>query len=200
MQSSKTPEDTLRTMHALETLNLDNNHLSDFSMNLTYLPNLRNLSLQSNFLKSLSKPMMEQFNQHAQKANRSITIDLQYNQLLCTCNEREFVRWIQSAKTHNVHFRGIEDVQCLNGESKSVKILDVNLNHMVIPCLSPSVYISVSVTAAVVFSVIIVCCGMALYRKRWWFRYKYFLATKMYKHHQQHQKAGRNYEYDAFVS
>ena len=63
-----TPQNTLRTMHALETLNLDNNHLSEFAMDLTYLPNLRNLSLQSNLIQSLSKSTMEQFNEHAQKS------------------------------------------------------------------------------------------------------------------------------------
>ena len=168
-------------------------------MNLTYLPNLRNLSLQSNRLKSFSELMMEQFNQHAQKASRSITIDLQYNELLCNCNEHDFVRWIQNAKTHNIRLRGIEEVHCLNDESNSVKILDVNLDHMGIHCLSASVYISISVTAAVLFSAIIVCSGMALYRKRWWFHYKYFLVTKMYKQREQQREAQRNYEYDAFV-
>ena len=45
-----------------------------------------------------------------------------------------------------------------------------------------------------------VSSGIALYRKRWWFRYKYFIVSKMYKERQQQQEAQRNYEYDAFVS
>ena len=104
------PKRTLRTMHALETLNLDNNNLYAFSFSGTYLPNVRNISLQFNSIKSFSKMTMEQFNEHAQIANQSITIDLRQNPLLCTCNERDFVHWIQNAKTHNLHFRGIEDL------------------------------------------------------------------------------------------
>ena len=196
----KTPKRTLSTMRALETLNFDNNLLSGFTINLTHLPNLRNLSLQLNLIKSFSKRTMEQFNERDQKNNQSITIDLRQNPLLCTCNERDFVHWIQNAKTYNLHFRGIEDLQCLNSESNSVKIVEVDLGHMAIHCLSASVYVSISVTAAVLLSAIIVCSGTALYRKRWWFRYKYFIVTKMYKERQQQQEAQRNYEYDAFVS
>ena len=81
-----------------------------------------------------------------------------------------------------------------------MKILDVDLGHMAIHCLSASVYVSISVTGAVLLSAIIVCSGIALYRKRWWFRYKYFIVTKMYREYQQQQEAQRNYEYDAFVS
>ena len=165
-------------MLALETLNLDNNNLYAFSFPGTYLPNLRSLSLQLNLIKSFSKITMEQINQHAQKANQSITIDLRQNPLLCTCNERDFVHWIQNAKTYNLHFRGIEDLQCLNSESNSMKILDVDLGHMAIHCLSASVYVSISITAAVLLSAVIVFSGITLYRKRWWFCYKYFIVTK----------------------
>ena len=170
-------------------------------MNLTYLPNLKNLSLQSNLIKSFSKTMMEQFNELARKNNQSVTIDLQENILLCTCNERDFVRWIQNAKTTSFNFNGIEDLMCLNDKSNTMKILDVdNSWHMTIHCLSPSIYISISVTAAVLLAAMIVGCSAALYRKRWWFRYKYFIVAKMYKQRQQQrQEAQRNYEYDAFV-
>ena len=134
------------------------------------------------------------------KANQSIVFDLRHNPLLCTCNERDFVYWIQNAKTHNLYFREIEDTLCLNSESNIVRILEVDLGHMAIHCLSASVYVSISVTAAVLLSAIIVCSGIALYRKRWWFRYKYFIVAKMYKERQQQQEAQINYEYDAFVS
>ena len=194
----KTPEDTLRTMHALETLNLDNNHLSEFSMNLTYLPNLRNLSLQSNLIKSFSKRMMVQFNEHARKSNQSITIDLQHNILLCTCNELDFVHWIQNAKTHSLDFKGIEDLVCLNSKSSTMKILEVELNH--INCLSARAIVGISVSGALLLAGMIAWCGITLYRKRWWLRYRYFTVTKMYKQRQQQQEAQRNYEYDAFVS
>ena len=134
------------------------------------------------------------------KTKQSITIDLRKNPLLCTCNERDFVHWIQNAKTHKLHFKGIENVLCLNSDSNTMKILDVDLDQMAIHCLSASVYISISVTAAILIGVMIGGFGMALYKKRWWFRYKYFLVTMMYKQHQQQQEAQRNYEYDAFVS
>ena len=194
------PEKTLRTMQALEELNLAQNYFTELSMNLTYVPHLRNISVANNQIKSFSRNMMEQFNEHAQKANHTIHIDLRDNPLLCTCNERDFVRWIQDAKSHNLYFTGIETIQCINGESNSQKILDVDLDSMTIRCLSASIYISISVCAAAVLAVAIVGFGMVLYRKRWCFRYKYYLITKMYKQRHQQQEAQRDYEYDAFVS
>ena len=196
----KMPEDTLRTMEALEILDLEHNYLSELMINLTNLPNLRKLTLQRNYIKSISKNMMEQFNEHARKNDQRITIDLRENPLLCTCNERDFVHWIQNAKTHKLYFKGIKNVLCLNGDSNTVKILQVDLHQMAIHCLSASFYISISVTAAVLIAAMIVGFGVALYRKRWWLRYKYFLVSKMYQQHQQQQEAQRNYEYDAFVS
>ena len=196
----KMPEDTLRTMKSLAVLDLEDNYLSEIMMNLSNLPNLNKLNVQQNYIKSISSMMMEQFNEHAQKTNQRITIDLRENPLLCTCNERDFVHWIQNAKTHTLHFKGIENVLCLNGDSNTMKILEVDLDQMAIHCLSASVYIGISVTAAVLIGAMIGGFGMALYKKRWWFRYKYFLITKMYKQHQQQQEAQRNYEYDAFVS
>ena len=194
------PEKTLSTMQVLEELNLAQNYFMEPSMNLTHLPRLRNISFANNEIKSFSRNMMEQFNEHAQKANYTIHIDLRDNPLLCTCNERDFVRWIQDAKSHNLYFTGIETIQCINGESNKQKILDVDLDNMTICCLSATVYISISICAAVVLAATIVGFGMALYRKRWWFRYKYFLVTKMYKQRQELREAQRNYEYDAFVS
>ena len=197
----RTPQNTLRTMQALRTLDLSNNLLSEFTVNLTHLPNLWNLHLAANFIKSLSKSMMEQFNELAHKRNQTVRINLRYNPLLCTCNELDFVRWIQEAKTHKLYIKGSGKITCLNGESKLVKILDVDLNYMArIQCLSASIYISASVAAGVLLTVIVVGFGMFLYRKRWWFHYKYYLITKMFKQRQQQQEAQRNYEYDAFVS
>ena len=63
----KTPEDTLRTMQALEVLDFEDNSLSEIMMNLSNLPNLRKLNLQQNYIKSISNMMMEQFNEHARK-------------------------------------------------------------------------------------------------------------------------------------
>ena len=195
-----TPQKFFRTMHALEVLDLEQNFLTEFSLNLIYLPRLRKISVNGNHISSFSRSTMEQFNEHARKTSNRVSIDLRNNPLLCTCNERDFVRWIQDAKMHNLHFDGIETVECVNGDANREEILKVDLDKMKIHCLSPSVYISVSVCAAVGLTVVIVGLGLALYRKRWWFRYKYFLITKMYKQHQQQQEAHRDYEYDAFVS
>ena len=197
----RTPQNTLRTMQSLRTLDLSNNLLSEFTMNLTHLPNLWFLRIEANGIKSLSKMMMEQFNEHARRRNKTVKINLRYNPLLCTCNELDFVRWIQEAKTHKLNIKSSGKITCLNWESKFMKILDVDLDYMTrIQCLSASLYISASVATGVLLTVIVVGFGMFLYRKRWWLKYKHYLITKMFKQRQQQQEAQRNYEYDAFVS
>ena len=189
----------LATLSRLETLNLSSNSLETLSVDIRNLTLLSYIDLSGNKISSLSKDMITQLSAQAAKLNNtSLKIDLSHMTLLCTCNERYFTDWVLSGPD-NIEFVNFCDYMCLNGASDQVPFH--RSGHLsIFECLSKNVYIGVGVGSGILFSIVVTSIIIGIYRKRWWIRYHYFIAKKMWLHHRKQEEEMREFRYDAFVS
>ena len=188
----------LATLSRLETLNLSSNSLQTLSIDISNLSVLSYIDLSGNQILSLSKDMITQLSaQAAEVHNTSLKIDLSHMTLLYTCNERYFTDWVLGPG--NIEFVNFYDYMCLNEASNQVpfhRAGHLNLSK----CLSKNVYIGVGVGSGILFSIIVASIIIGIYRKRWWIRYHYFIARKMWLHHRKQEEEMHEFRYDAFVS
>ena len=193
------PYNRFTTLTRLQTLNLSSNSLQTLSIDIHNLSVLSYIDLSGNKISSFSQDMTTQLSAQAAKLhNISLKIDLSQNSLLCTCSVRHFINWVLS-QPHNVEFVNFHDYMCLNEASYQVPFHKLN-NLDIFDCLSRDVYIGVGVGSGILLSVCITLIIIAIYRKRWWMRYHYFIARKMWTHSRRKEEESHEFHYDVFVS
>ena len=143
---SSLPRLLLKNSRNLMYINASNNRMSTWMVDISHMFNLTFLDLSENKLSTLSI--------HTCKAiQRSInmTIDLSGNALACTCENQQFLNWIQKNKHH---FQNIEHYTCNSKDLMfDFKKLDASLNWLQKRCASYlGWYIGCAFAIAVFFS------------------------------------------------
>ncbi|XP_033758119.1 toll-like receptor 4 [Pecten maximus] len=182
--------------YKLQTLNLSNNALSLFSLDLSSMKQLRHVDLTHNQIRSIPSTQRSQI---VELSRNNLTIDLKGNRMDCTCAELEFLKWISKNRAFFVNFDAYE---CLfsNGTQVPFSNFDETLIEITKSCDS---YIGIiAVFASVILLSVSLTISGIVYRYRWKLRYLFYMAKTRYRGYTPVTNAedDDDFIYDAFIS
>ena len=190
-------EKMLRNNINLQILNLSFNAISEFKVKIGHMKNLSILDLSNNQLVQLNYETRSALNQ---MQTHSINIHLIGNNLICSCETLDFLKWMLNSK--NIHFVGKSNYTCSFGTKKAVLFgeLDTLLQQLEKQCSSYTLIIVLMTILIIV--IITTTVSRILYRFRWKLRYMYYVAKEKYKGQTDHIDLGGqiSFRFDAFIS
>ena len=195
------PQNLFSNLGSLQKLDLSNNHIHEFDFNISRLYSLENLNLEYNMISEIPEATRQQLTQFAERiAPRVITVDLSNNQLVCLCSSIPSISFMSQSKPTNLVFKNYDEYLCVNRVYDTVHVHNVNLHSLWWDCLGSGVYVGIGFACASVVITIILLLAVTIYRKRWWFRYQYFLSHRFWKNYHKIDTLDTSFEYDLFVS
>ncbi len=190
------PHNSLQRLRNLENLNVSENGLEYFNVNITALKYLRHLNLSNNLLKNLGEEIRQSLDVLAE--TNSITLDLSLNPLECSCNDASFTRWLKTTKASLARPR---ITTCIYPARGKVSIQEIDLQQFHRICIRFEVIISSIFSRLGVVSVIGV--GFLIYKRRWRLRYWMHILNEALRQKQateMYNELDGNFVYDAFVA
>ena len=179
---SMVPSNLFSKLISLRELDLGHNQIQDFDFNISALHLLEKLSLEYNMLSEIPEVAREQLIQLTEHvAPRVITVDLSNNQLSCSCSSIPFLTFMNYTKPANLVFNKYEKYLCRDQYNNRVLLHKVNLLSLKFDCLGSGVYVGIGFACAFVVITFILFLSVTIYRKRWWFRYQYFVAYRLWQ-------------------
>ncbi|VDI52582.1 Hypothetical predicted protein [Mytilus galloprovincialis] len=179
----------------LETLNLSDNVLSDFSPDVSFMVRLKVLDLSKNKIKYFSQlSTMQNISRIAKQTH--LKIDLSHNILECSCPSLVFLRWMFD---NQELFYNKDSYKCKsdNGTIIVLSRLQNTVSVLQKSCASYTV-LTIGISVLVV-AVILILVGGLLYRYRWRLRYAYYMTRSKYKSDKL-VNTEMTYAYNAFIS
>ncbi|XP_052707492.1 toll-like receptor 4 [Crassostrea angulata] len=191
------PTMLLKNSHKLRYINASNNRLSNWMVDLTEMPNLISLDLSENKFTTLSEGDRNHFEKAFQNSN--LSINLFRNGITCTCENQEFLIWIQK---HKKHFLNFENYTCSTKRTYfDFKNLRSSLAILKKQCASYlGWYIACAVTLATFLTFLI---SVLLVRNKWKIRYLIYKFRQRFGFvapFKKHLPTTMHYQYDAFIS
>ena len=107
---------------------------------------------------------------------------------------------MSQTKPTNLVFKNYDKYFCHNQGDDRIHLYNLNLHSLWFKCLGSGVYVGIGFACAFVVITMILLLGVIIYRKRWWFRYQYFLAHRVYQNYNKIATFDTPFEYDLFVS
>ena len=195
------PQNLFFNLVSLQQLDLSHNRIHDFDFNVSGLISLVNLNLEHNMISKIPEAARKQLNQLAEHVTpRVITIDLSNNQLDCVCSSIPSLSFMSQSKPMNLVFKNYNKYLCRNKDNDRVHLYNINVRSLWFDCLGSGVFLGIGFACASVVITIILLLAVFSYRKRWWFRYQYFLAHRVWKNYGKTATFDTSFEYDLFVS
>lgn len=178
-------------------LNLSYNALSDFVVKIDHMRNLTRLDLSYNQLSELGPEIRSSLNTFA---TRTIQVNLVGNNMKCSCENLDFLKWIRDSK--HIDFVSVNDYTCSFGNETATSFNEIGQIVQILEkkCSSYTIIIVLMTTLIIVSMTTTV--SRILYRYRWKLRYMYYVAKEKYKS-ESHLCEGRDrssFRFDAFIS
>ena len=200
-QISFVPPTLFSNLMSLRKLDLSHNHIHDFDFNINELYSLENLNVENNMISEIPEATREQLIQLTEHITpRVITVDLSNNQLACSCSNFPCLSFMSQTKPTNLMFKNYNEYFCINQDNDRVHMHHLSLHSMWFDCLGSGVYTGIGFGGACVVITMILLLAVIIYRKRWWFRYQYFLAHRVWQNYNKIATFDTPFEYDLFVS
>ncbi len=191
------PQHTLMNLNNLQFLNVSENSLEEFNVNLTGLRDLKFLNLSGNSLRFLDKKVTLSLEGIASRHN--LTVDLSHNPLECSCSNQHFVWWLQTSRATFVRK---ELTLCSNPWSSPRTPWAVDQKQLYRICIHFQTIVSSVVSGLGVSLVIGVI--YVVYRRRWTIRYWIHVAREGLRKKRADEERtpllNDPYKYDAFVA
>ncbi len=189
------PSAIFDSLQNLEVLNLSKNSISDF-VDLAGLHNLTLLNLSGNSLLYLNPQVTSALDV---LVDNNITLDVSLNPLECTCQNLDFILWLQST---GVNFARKEFTRCRHSvTNQDISLWDIDTEILYFKCINLTEILSSTLTALGFFATI--AMAVFLYKRRWRIRYLLHAARGSWqKKHDPEGLPGVNnsYKYDVFIS
>ena len=187
------PAKVLTGLSSLEILNVSDNGLEEWNVDISHMVNLTHLDIHSNYLEKLSVEMRNNLSKIAD--HKDLSVNLFDNNLECNCDNLEFFEWFESS---NIHFTDSADYTCLDNTRKWVPIGNVKelIYKLRKKCSSYTVLITICSVVLGLFLVLFIF-GI-VYRYRWKLRYIYYMTWGRYSLVK--VTKDKHYAYDVFVS
>ena len=195
------PQNVFSDLVSLHEIDLSNNRIQNFDFNISGLYSLEKLNLEHNTLFEIPEAACQQLRKLAERvAPRVITVDLSNNKLLCTCSNILFLTFMKQTKPANLVFNNYDKYLCNDQANNPILLHKINLLSLWFSCLGSGVYVGIGFGCAFVVLTISLLLAVTIYRKRWWFRYQYFVAHRVWKNYNKAETCDTPFEYDLFVS
>nr|XP_022305213.1 toll-like receptor 2 [Crassostrea virginica]XP_022305214.1 toll-like receptor 2 [Crassostrea virginica]XP_022305215.1 toll-like receptor 2 [Crassostrea virginica] len=193
------PDPIFRNLIHLKQLNLSYNSLSEFTIPINHMNELRSLDLSNNQISFLDQSTRD--NLDTLSRAKQIYVNLKANRLLCNCEHMDFVKWMRQSR--NVIFVNFNEYTCsyMNSSRVSFSQIDRLLQQMEKRCASytcPIVFMT-----SLIIVILTTTFSRILYRYRWKLRYMYYVAREKYRDNVQGSGVmggESSYYFDAFVS
>lgn len=146
-------ESIFKNMAQMQILNLQNNQISIWRVKINHMKNKKFINLKQNKLTTFEMEARTSFENLFQTSN--LIIDLSENQVLCSCENANFLEWI---KLHKNHFKNIKRYECSLSSSQKFNFSDVDASSNLLKenCKSSLIdYICSAVLIVQLFSVVI---------------------------------------------
>ena len=183
---------TFAGLEELRHLDLSNNLIYEFDINLSSSKSLTYLDLSSNKINSLSLSTINQLNKIAMVTdNHTLKVDLRGNSLTCTCATKDFVAWVIENHPPNLEFVNNKAYFCNN------RVLDrVALSHVTVNMLNTECYENVIYGCVGAILVVTLTTMLTAYKRRFYLHHKWYRWNKRMRKRYYSQGF---HEYDAFI-
>ena len=184
--------DKFADLQELKHLDLSFNFIEDFNVTLSSSKQLVYLDISYNQLRSLPQFTINQLNEIAM-ANDShqLQVNIQSNNLICTCATKDFVGWVLHSHPANLMFIDHNNYICTNRYSNRVELQSITVGMLNIECYEKIIYGCVGALSIVLILLLVVA-----YKRRFYLRHKWY---KMNKRLHKRTYSQRSHEYDAFI-
>ena len=197
---NRIPDDIFKDTINVREIDLSQNELENLHFIGPNMKRLTFLNLSRNYIHTLSIHEMEVLDSII---SDNLTIDLSDNDILCTCDTLNFLKWTQNhALGSKIIFENIKKYKCTSENSTkfSLSHLPMIIGTLEKQCATYTVLIvgSSIIMSAIFFTMI----GGLIYRYRWKIRYMYYMAKRGYKGsaHARNIDQRSLFQYDAFIS
>ena len=195
------PYNFFSNLTTLQELDLSHNSIQDFDFNTSGLYSLNNLNLEYNNISDIPEATRQQLIQLVEHvAPQIVTVDLSNNPLSCSCSSIPYLTFMNQTKPSNLVFHNYDEYMCRDQAGNLVSLHKMNLHSLWWDCLGSGVYVGIGAAITTVVITIILALVIIIYRKRWWFRYQYFFAHRVWKNYHKVETPDTPFEYDLFVS
>ena len=169
----KFPSEQFSSLTNLKILNASHNELEEFNIEIGLLHNLEYIDVSFNALQGLHRNFTDQL-ATLTRNNQMIMFDLSENNLVCTCSNLEFIKWLVG-NPKNIQFRNYATYSCLDKNSNRILIEKLDMSAIQEDCNKIRNIILASVFGTILFVLLI--AGITVgYLKRWRIRYYIYVA------------------------
>ncbi|KAJ8315798.1 hypothetical protein KUTeg_007948 [Tegillarca granosa] len=177
----------------LQEIYLGGNKFKNIPFDVPVFSKLQFIDLSNNVINTLSKSEQEDLD-NVEKKTDFITLDLSGNQLQCTCNNLNFLRWMNKT---NVKFRNIANTNCVDDEQTAKNITDIlnNIDAFARKCTTEFWLMFSAISVTILITGLIL--SVLVYRYR--FVLEYFIL-RIKRRLKKYKPLEDNFEYDVFVS
>ncbi len=190
------PSHEITYLKRLQTLELDQNEISDFGMDLRNLSDLRFLNLSRNRISNLPPNVTTALSDLA--ASHDIILDLTGNPLSCGCSDFGFVVWLKATR---VTIPGLLSLTCNHPTLRLVSVVSVNFDDLQKICSPSYATLIISSICGTLLVVLLIVCIIMVRRNKWTIRYYVDAARQRWKQGRatRTDASSANYTHDAFL-
>ena len=179
-------------------IDVSDNLITEFHVNMSSMRNLEYLDLSNNNLSALSSTTISQLNDIAGASDKqNLTIDIGGNNLRCTCDTKDFVEWVLQSHSTNIRFVNMDTYKCTDSDSKQIVLQELSV-FASLGCYW-SYYKQYILRVLIVTCIAVICVIMfCVYKLRFRLRYLCYKICKKFKR-TQHTAYNQQHTYDAFI-
>ncbi|XP_061191519.1 toll-like receptor 4 [Saccostrea echinata] len=181
----------------IKHLNVSFNKIDEWVVGMRHMKHLVSVDLSNNDLSALNKKTMADL-QSLASLNKTISVNLLGNPLMCTCNNMRFLTWLSRSVSLGLQFIHLEEYRCVLSNSSSTKIGNITIfvHQMKVECTEYQfIIVGCSFLILVFFGI---TAWKILRRYQWTLRYWYYVSRGTPQHYK--NKGIFHFRYDAFLS
>ncbi|XP_076459353.1 toll-like receptor 4 [Babylonia areolata] len=188
-------KDFFKGLVNLQTLDLSHNEISVFDANITQMENITQLDLSYNNINFLPKSILDHLDHVAKTSQHTVTVDMTFNPIACTCEHIDFLTWIENSP---VQFTKSDSYSCLMSDGSVHDMTDIfQVTEQLQNTCSQKSGILVGAVSCFICMMVVLAAAL-VYRYRWKLRYLYHASRLFYHRVDSHDND--DFIYDAFVS
>lgn len=198
------PYDFFKHQANLENLNLSDNHLRTFNFSFEHMKYLRVLDLSKNHISTVDARIQTTIKNMLQSdRGHLLTINLNHNDIKCSCENLEFFRLVLASKRNDSVL--IEINKCLKNDEADINrklesYSDIENLVLILERKCDSYTFLIAMPATVIVLFINLMVGIMVHRNRWKLRFWYYVSRQDSKKGFSVAEHRMNCKYDVFVA